>query len=197
VSQLGLPLLVAGAGLPSLPGLAGEARSYAERLFRYVDIDSLGHSDAAKALTLPAEREGAGWSTNAVERVIRDTKGYPYFLQEFGKQAWNRATGTHITLDDVKAATKLAIEDLDQGFFRARIDKTTDTERDYLRAMAALGGPGPYRSGDVSRQLGKKTTQTGPTRDSLIKRGLCYAPRHGELSFTVPMFDEFIRRALT
>jgi hypothetical protein len=197
VSQLGLPLLVAGAGLPSLPGLAGEARSYAERLFRYVDIGSLGHSDASKALTLPAEREGAGWSTNAVERVIRDTKGYPYFLQEFGKQAWNLATGTHITLDNVRAATTLAIEDLDQGFFRARIDKTTDAERDYLRAMAALGGPGPYKSGDVSRQLGKKTTQTGPTRDSLIKRGLCYAPRHGELTFTVPMFDEFIRRALT
>ena len=197
VSQLGLPLLVAGAGLPSLPGLAGEARSYAERLFRYVDIGSLGHRDASKALTLPAEREGAGWSTNAVERVIRDTKGYPYFLQEFGKQAWNLATGTHITLDNVKAGTRLAIEDLDQGFFRARIDKTTDAERDYLRAMAALGGPGPYKSGDVSRHLGKKTTQTGPTRDSLIKRGLCYAPRHGELAFTVPMFDEFIRRALT
>lgn len=197
VSQLGLPLLVAGAGLPSLPGLAGEARSYAERLFRYVDIDSLGSLDASKALTLPAEHEGAAWSSDAVERVIRDTKGYPYFLQEFGKQAWNIATGTLITLNDVEAATTLAIEDLDQGFFRARIDKTTDAERDYLRAMAALGGPGPYRSGDVSRHLGKKTTQTGPTRASLIKRGLCYAPRHGELAFTVPMFDEFVRRALT
>lgn len=197
VSQLGLPLLVAGAGLPSLPGLAGEARSYAERLFRYVDIGSLGDSDASMALTLPVEQEGATWSTAAVEQAIRDTKGYPYFLQEFGKQSWNLATGTTITLDDVRAATRLAIDDLDQGFFRARIDKTTDAERDYLRAMAALGGPGPYKSGDVSRYLGKKTTQTGPARDSLIKRGLCYAPRHGDLAFTVPMFDEFIRRALT
>ncbi len=196
ISQLGLPLLVAGAGLPSLPGLAGEARSYAERLFRYVDIGSLSHDDAARALTLPAEREGAGWSTAAVERVIADTQGYPYFLQEFGKQAWNLGEGPEITLADVEAATALAIDDLDQGFFRARIDKTTDTERDYLRAMASLGGSGPYRSGDVSRRLGRKTTQTGPTRDSLIKRGLCYAPRHGELAFTVPMFDEFIRRTL-
>ncbi len=197
VSQLSLPLLVAGAGLPSLPGLAGEARSYAERLFRYVDIGSLGHGDATAALSLPAEQEGAGWSTDAVEKVIQVTLGYPYFLQEFGKQAWNLATGPLITLDDVQAATMLAVDDLDQGFFRARIDKTTDAERDYLRAMAALGGPGPYRSGDVSKHLGKKTTQTGPIRDSLIKRGLCYAPRHGDLAFTVPMFDEFIRRALT
>ncbi|MCA1693494.1 MAG: ATP-binding protein [Actinobacteria bacterium] len=197
VSQLSLPLLVAGAGLPSLPGLAGEARSYAERLFRYVDIGSLGHGDATAALSLPAEQEGAGWSTDAVEEVIQVTLGYPYFLQEFGKQAWNLATGPLITLDDVQAATMLAVDDLDQGFFRARIDKTTDAERDYLRAMAALGGPGPYRSGDVSKHLGKKTTQTGPIRDSLIKRGLCYAPRHGDLAFTVPMFDEFIRRALT
>ncbi len=128
--------------------------------------------------------------------MLAATQGYPYFLQEFGKQAWNVAEGDHITRADVEAATCLAIDDLDQGFFRGRIDKTTDTERDYLRAMAALGGAGPYRSGDVSRRLGKKTTQTGPVRDSLIKRGLCYAPRHGELAFTVPMFDEFVRRNL-
>lgn len=196
VSQVGLPLLVAGAGLPSLPGLAGEARSYAERLFRYVDIGSLSSSDARQALAQPVEDEGASWIPEAVERVIADTNGYPYFLQEFGKQAWNLAEGDSITISNVEAASRLAVDDLDQGFFRARIDKTTDAERDYLRAMAALGGPGPYRSGDVSRHLGKKTTQTGPTRDSLIKRGLCYAPRHGDLAFTVPMFDEFIRRTL-
>lgn len=129
--------------------------------------------------------------------MIVDTNGYPYFLQEFGKQAWNVARGKRITLDDVRTARALAIDDLDQGFFRARIDKTTDAERDYLRAMASLDGPGPYRSGDVSGHLGRRTTQTGPTRDNLIKRGLCYAPRHGELAFTVPMFDEFVRRALT
>ncbi len=197
VSQLALPLLVAGAGLPSLPGLAGEARSYAERLFSYADIGSLSHDDAVTALTLPAEDEGAQWDAAALEHVIAATQGYPYFLQEFGKQAWNAAQGSEITLPAVEQAVVLAVDDLDRGFFRARIDRTTDAERDYLRAMAALGGPGPYKSGDVSRQMGKKTTQTGPVRDSLIKRGLCYAPRHGEIAFTVPMFDEFVRRALT
>lgn len=196
ISQLGLPLLVAGAGLPSLPGLAGEARSYAERLFRYVDVGSLGNSDAHRALVEPVEHEGASWADDAVERVITDTEGYPYFLQEFGKQAWNVAQGRSITATDVGAAMVLALDDLDSGFFRARIDKTIDAERDYLRAMTSLGGPGPYRSGEVSRALGKKTTQTGPVRDSLIKRGLCYSPRHGDLAFTVPMFDQFIRRAL-
>ena len=196
VSQLGLPLLVAGAGLPSLPGLAGEARSYAERLFSYVGVGSLGDDDARRALIEPVEQEGAAWDAAAVDRVLADTEGYPYFLQEFGKQAWNVAAGTTITPAEVEASVTLALDDLDQGFFRARIDKTTDAERDYLRAIASLGGPGPYRSGDVSAAMGKVTTQTGPIRDSLIKRGLCYAPRHGLLAFTVPMFDQFIRRAL-
>lgn len=132
----------------------------------------------------------------AIDRVIA-TLGYPYFLQEFGKQAWNVADGPTIELADVAAGAMLALDGLDRGFFRARIDRTTDAERDYLRAMAALGGSGPYRSGAVSQRMGKKTTQTGPVRDSLIKRGLIYAPRHGELAFTVPMFDGFIRRALT
>lgn len=197
ISQSGLPVLVAGAGLPSLPGLAGEARSYAERLFTYVDIGSLGPADARQALVQPVIDEGAAWDDEAVAQVITLSKGYPYFLQEFGKQTWNVAQGPEIAVADVTAATVLAIDDLDRGFFRARIDRTTDAERDYLRAMASLGGPGPYRSGDVARSMGKKTTQTGPVRDGLIKRGLCYAPRHGELAFTVPMFDEFVRRALT
>ena len=196
VSQLGLPVMVAGAGLPSLPGLAGEARSYAERLFRYVSIDSLSSEDAKRALVEPVEAEDASWEPAAVDRALRDTGGYPYFIQEFGKQAWNVAQDRTISLQDMDAASTLAIDELDGGFFRARIDRTTDAERDYLRAMAALGGSGPYKSGEVSRQLGKKTTQTGPVRDSLIKRGLCYSARHGDLSFTVPMFDEFLRRAL-
>ncbi len=196
VSQRGLPVLLAGAGLPSLPGLAGEARSYAERLFRYVDVGTLGASDARRALVQPVEDEGATWEPGAVDAVITATEGYPYFLQEFGKQSWNVAEGSVIVRGDVDAALVLALDDLDRGFFRARIDKTTDAERDYLKAIAALGGPGPYKSGDVSRRMGKRTTQTGPIRDSLIKRGLCYAPRHGELAFTVPMFDAFVRRAL-
>jgi len=194
VSQLGLPLLVAGAGLPSLPGLAGEARSYAERLFSYVEVDSLSHDDAHRALVEPVEDEGAAWVPVAVDRVIERTEGYPYFLQEFGKQAWNVADGPVITEADVDGSTMLAVDELDHGFFRARIDKTTDSERDYLRGMATLDGPGPFKSGDVSAALGKRTTQTGPVRDGLIKRGLLYAPRHGFLDYTVPMFDEFVRR---
>ncbi len=197
VSQLGLPLLVAGAGLPSLPGLAGEARSYAERLFSYVDVGSLGDDDARRALVGPVVEEGSEWDPGAVDRVIAQTEGYPYFLQEFGKQAWNVADGPAITTADVTASATLALDELDHGFFRSRIDKTNDSERDYLRAMAGLDGAGPHLSGDVAAALGKTTTQVGPVRDSLIKRGLLYAPRHGVIAFTVPMFDQFIRRTLT
>ena len=180
ISQLGLPVLVAGAGLPSLPGLAGEARSYAERLFSYVDIGSLGAPDARRALVEPVEEEGGTWAAGAVDAVVAETEGYPYFLQEYGKQAWNVAEGPRIDRADVVAASTLAQDDLDHGFFRARIDRTTDAERDYLRAMAGLGGPGPYRSGDVSASMGKTTGQNGPVRDGLIKRGLRYSPRYGE-----------------
>jgi hypothetical protein len=195
VSQLALPVLVAGAGLPSLPGLAGEARSYAERLFAYMDIDSLSDTDARRALVEPVQREDAAWTDDAVSRVLQATGGYPYFLQEFGKQAWNVSAGPVISADDVSRAATLAQDDLDRGFFRARIDRTTDAERDYMRAMAA-DGPGPYKSGQVSRSMGKTTTQNGTVRDSLIKRGLVFSPRHGELAFTVPMFDSFVRRAM-
>lgn len=197
VSQLGLPLLVAGAGLPSLPGLAGEARLYAERLFSFVEIGSLGQADARSALSEPVESEGASWGKGAVDLVLDHTAGYPYFLQEFGKQAWNVAASEVIEVDDVERAVAIATDDLDRGFFRARIDKTTDSEREYLIAMASLGGPGPYRSGEVSAAMGKRTTQTGPVRDALIRRGLCFAPRHGEVGFTVPMFDDFVRRSFT
>jgi AAA ATPase domain len=139
VSQLGLPVLVAGAGLPSLPGLAGEARSYAERLFSFVPIGSLAPADAARALVEPVEHELASWRPEAVQRALAETHGYPYFLQEFGKQAWNVAQGPEIELADMEYAATLAIEDLDAGFFRARIDKTTDTEREYLRAISEAG----------------------------------------------------------
>jgi hypothetical protein len=196
VSQRGLPVLLTGAGLPSLPGLVGEARSYAERLFRFVTVGSLVEADARRALAEPVELEGASWSEAALAVALASSQGYPYFLQEFGKQAWDIADGPTITAADMSAAIMLAVDDLDRGFFRARIDRTTNTERDYMRAMASLGGPGPYGSGAVSAKMGRRTNQTGPIRDGLIKRGLCWAPRHGEIAFTVPMFDEFVRRAL-
>ncbi|MDH3571499.1 MAG: ATP-binding protein, partial [Gemmatimonadota bacterium] len=124
------------------------------------------------------------------------TEGYPYFLQEFGKEAWDIADGPdEITLADVDAAIPIAINEHDTGFFRVRIDRTTDTERAYLAAMASLGA-GPYGSGEVAAAMGKTTTQVGPHRDTLIKRGLCYSPRHGIIAFTVPMFDQFVRRSM-
>jgi hypothetical protein len=197
VSQEQVPFLVAGAGLPSLPGLTGEAKSYAERLFTFTVIDSLERPEAGAALIEPAIAEGARWQEDAIDAVVDITEGYPYFLQEFAKQAWNVARGPHmITRADVDAAAPIAIDELDTGFFRVRIDRTTDGERSYLRAMASLGC-GPYQSGDVAAALGKTTTQVGPHRDTLIKRGLCFSPRYGVIDFTVPMFDQFIRRWIT
>jgi len=196
VSQEQLPVIVAGGGLPSLPGLAGEAKSYAERLFDFRVIDSLAPEESAMALRQPAEAEGVLWEPAAVDRVLELTAGYPYFLQEFGKQAWDVASGPDVIASaDVDAAVPIALVELDAGFFRVRVDRTTETERAYLRAMASLG-PGPSGSGDVAACLGKSTTQVGPTRDSLIKRGLCYSPRWGQIAFTVPMFDQYIRRSL-
>ena len=182
VSQEQLPFMVAGAGLPSLPGLAGEAKSYAERLFDFPVIGSLSEDDAAIALSRPAKDEGITWAADALAEVVDVTQGYPYFLQKFGKETWDVAPGPDLI-------------ELDTGFFRARLDRTTDGERTYLRAMAGLG-PGPHGSGVIAEALGKTTTQVGPVRDSLLKRGLVYSPRWGRLAFTVPMFDEFVMRDL-
>ena len=197
ISQMDLPLLVVGAGLPSILGMLGEARTYAERLFSFVEINSLDEEAAARALTEPAAAEGVTWSESAIGEALSLTKGYPYFLQEFGRQTWRVAEGPdRITRRDVVDALPLARAELDNGFFRVRMDRTTDTQRAYLSAMAAMG-PGPHRSGDVAEALGKRTTQVGPVRHSLIERGLCYSPRHDVIAFTVPMFDEFIRRRIS
>ena len=196
ISQEELPLMLVGAGLPSLPALAGEAKSYAERLFVFRQIDQLNPQDAQFALTLPAQREQVAWEPEALDLVLEQTQGYPYFLQEFAQQAWDAAEHDEvINRSDVEVATPIAVDDLDTGFFAVRFDRTTPAERDYLAAMSSLG-PGPYGSGDVARALGKTTTQLGPVRDSLIRRGLCYSPRWGVIGFTVPMFDQFLRRRL-
>ncbi len=196
ISQEELPLMLVGAGLPSLPALAGEAKSYAERLFVFRQIDQLNPQDAQFALTLPAQREQVAWEPEALDLVLEQTQGYPYFLQEFAQQAWDAAEHDEvINRSDVEVAMPVAIDDLDTGFFAVRFDRTTPAERDYLAAMSSLG-PGPYGSGDVARALGKTTTQLGPVRDSLIRRGLCYSPRWGVIDFTVPMFDQFLRRRL-
>lgn len=196
ISQEQLPLVVVGAGLPSLPALAGEAKSYAERLFRFVSIGSLDHDEATIALADPALDERVAWNRDAIDRVFAMSEGYPYFLQEFGKQAWDVAPGpASIALADVMTAIPIANDELDTGFFAVRFDRTQPASRAYLLAMASQGA-GPYRSGEVARQMGKSTRQVAPIRDSLIKRGLCYSPNHGVIDFTVPMFDQFVRRRL-
>ena len=178
-NQLSLPVLIAGAGLPSLPTLAGEAKSYAERMFTFPIIGSLAEPDAVRALAEPAEHEGVEWDHEALERILALTDGYPYFLQEFGKQTWDVAAGpSQITLEDVERATPLAIEELDGGFFRVRTGRLTDQQRSYLRAMAEIG-PGPMRSADVAGMLNRTTTALGPVRDQLLKKALCYSPRWG------------------
>jgi len=196
-AQLRLPITVAGAGLPSLATLTGEAKTYAERLFTFSEIGSLPDELAVEALGTPARDEGVTWDPAALRQVLEVTRCYPYFLQEFGKTAWEVADGPDtISLDDVERSVPLAIAELDDGFFRVRTGRTSPTERMYLRAMAELG-PGPVRSAEVAALLGKRTNGLAPTRDTLIKRAICFSPRWGEIDFTVPMFDEFMKRWIT
>jgi hypothetical protein len=194
-SQKQLPVTVVAAGLPQLLGQMGKAKSYSERLFEYASIDKLPRTEAARALVKPAENEGVAFEAAAVAAILEQTKGYPYFLQEWGKHAWNLASDNKITESDAQNATPQAIAELDSGFFRVRFDRLTPTEKQYMRAMAALGA-GPHRSGDIAIQLGKKVTTIAPVRNNLIAKGMAYSPAHGDIAFTVPMFDEFLKRTL-
>jgi hypothetical protein len=195
LQQRQLPLVLLGAGLPILPGLAGESKSYAERLFSFPDVGALSEEDTARALQDPAQAVGVAFKPEALKEVFRLTKGYPYFLQEWGYQAWNLATTSPITLQIVRNATATVIPRLDQNFFRVRFDRLTPSEKNFLRAMAELG-PGPQRTGDVAGELGKEVTSLGPVRAKLIKKGMVYSPAHGDMAFTVPLFDEFMVRAI-
>jgi hypothetical protein len=195
VQQRQLPLLLLGAGLPILPGLAGESKSYAERLFNFPEVGALSEADAAKALRDPALGAGVVFEEPALAEVFRLTRGYPYFLQEWGYQAWNLAPASPITLAIVHAATAASIPRLDQNFFRVRFDRLTPSEKNFLRAVAHLG-PGPQRTGDIADALGVKVTSLGPVRAKLIKKGMIYSPAHGDIAFTVPLFDQFMVRAI-
>lgn len=194
-AQKGLPLVLFGAGLPQLAGLAGEAKSYAERLFEYPEVGKLDAAAARDAIRTPIEREGARIDDAALAVIVRETAGYPYFLQEWGARAWDAAAQSPITAADARRATADARAHLDQGFFRVRLDRLTPREREYVRAMAELG-PGPHRSGDIAALLGVAVTAVGPLRASLIAKGMIYSQQHGETAFTVPMFDAFMRRAM-
>lgn len=195
VNQAGLPLLLFGAGLPQLAGQAGDAKSYAERLFDFPKLDRLQEADAYEAIRGPVEAEGAGIETEALAEIYAQTRGYPYFLQEWGYTAWNVAAGTVIAAADAVAATDVSIRKLDQSFFRVRFDRLTPLEREYMRCLAELG-EGPQRSSDVAKAMNRNVSSLGPTRDSLIKKGMVYAPEHGQIAFTVPLFDEFMKREM-
>ena len=195
MQQRQLPLVLVGAGLPILPGLAGDSKSYAERLFSFPDIGPLAEPEAAKALKDPVTAAGEVFDDGAVSEIYRLTQGYPYFLQEWGYQSWNHAASSPITLQIVQETTALVASRLDENFFRVRFNRLTPREKLYLRAMAELGG-GPYRTGDIADFLGVKITTLGPVRASLIKKGMIYSPSHGDMAFTVPLFDRFMLRAI-
>jgi hypothetical protein len=194
-AQRRLPVALLGAGLPQLRGLAGQAKSYAERLFVFAEIGPLPETDAQRAIAKPALDQGVTYDDDAVARIVSETRGYPYFLQEWGKHAWDAATRSPITLADVASASELAVAALDQSFFRVRFERLTPNEKRYLRAMAELG-PGPHRSGDIASRAGRKVTSLAPMRNALIGKGMIWSPQHGDTAFTVPLFDEFMRRIM-
>jgi hypothetical protein len=195
VQQRQLPLVLLGAGLPILPGLAGDSKSYAERLFNFPDIGALSREDTAKALRDPAQAAGVVFEAPALDEVFRLTQGYPYFLQEWGYQSWNLAPISPITFSIVQNATASVIPRLDQNFFRVRFDRLTPSEKNFLRAVAELG-PGSQRTSDIAEVLGVKISSLGPLRAKLIKKGMIYSPAHGDIAFTVPLFDQFMTRAI-
>jgi hypothetical protein len=195
MQQLRLPMVLLGAGLPILPRLAGESKSYAERLFSFPPIGALNEPDALKALQDPTRVAGVEFDTQAAKEIYRLTQGYPYFIQEWGYQSWNHAAASPITLQVVKDATATVIQRLDENFFRVRFDRLTPSEKRFLRAMAGLG-PGPCRSGDIAAALGVAMRSLGPARANLIKKGMIFSPGHGTMDFTVPLFDEFMLRAM-
>lgn len=195
IQQRQLPLVLIGAGRPILPGLAGESKSYAERLFSFPDIGPLSEWESAKALQEPVQAAGEQFADAALKEIFRMTRGYPYFLQEWGYQTWNHAVASPITTEIVQETSDIVINRLDTNFFRVRFDRLTPGEKHYLRAMAQLG-PGPHRTGDIADTLGVTINTLGPVRANLIKKGMIYSPAHGEMAFTVPLFDEFMRRSI-
>lgn len=194
-AQHTLPIALVGAGLPQLRGRMGKAKSYAERLFNFPEIGPLSLSAARQAIVKPIQGHEVTIDEDAVELILAQTHCYPYFLQEWGKHAWDLASRSPITAADVDVASRAAVRTLDESFFRVRFDRLTPAEKRYLRAMAELG-PGPHRSGDIAETLGRQVTELGPTRSQLISKGMIWSPSHGDTAFTVPLFDQFMRRIM-
>lgn len=194
-NQWQLPVTLVGAGLPQLLGQMGRAKSYAERLFAFEMVGALDQTAAEAALRHPVEAEGESIEPAAIAAIYTATEGYAYFLQEWGKQSWDVAECSPITEQDVIAAQASALAQLDQSFFRVRLDRLSPAEKRYVRAMAELG-PGPQRSGEIAQVLNVKVTTVAPIRSSLIAKGMVFSPAHGDTAFTVPMFDAYIRRTV-
>lgn len=195
INQRGLPFILFGAGLPQIVGLCGKSKSYAERLFDFPVVGALEIADAKNALLAPVRSQQVDFEDGAVSEVIQETQGFPYFLQQWGHESWNISDGPSITLADVKQASKAAIANLDQSFFRVRFDRLTQREKQYLLALANLGA-GNQRSGDIAGQLGVKSQSIAPIRSGLIKKGMIYSPAYGDTAFTVPLFDAFMLRTM-
>ena len=194
-NQAQVPITMVAAGLPQVVGQTGRAKSYAERLFEFSPVDRLDPVAARAALCVPAEKEDVSFDERAIAEILRQTLGYPYFLQEWGKHSWNVADESPIEGADAERATEQALAELDASFFRVRFDRLTPTEKRYLRAMADLG-PGPHRSGDIAERLQRKVTTVAPIRNALIAKGMIYSPAHGDTAFTVPLFDGFMKRTI-
>ncbi len=194
-AQQKLPISMVGAGLPQLRGRAGRAKSYAERLFDFPEVGPLKRSEAFDAIAKPANARQVEFERAALEQIFDRTQGYPYFIQEWAKQAWDHAEHSPISERNVSEASVRTIAELDESFFRVRFDRMTPLEKRYLRAMAELGA-GPHRSGDIADALQRKVSALAPTRSSLIHKGMIWSPNHGDTAFTVPLFDEFMRRAM-
>jgi hypothetical protein len=195
IAQKALPIVFICAGLPQVAALSGDAKSYAERLFDFIPIANLQNGDAFEGLRGPARSEGFDYADPAALLIVRATDGYPYFIQEYGKHAWDIAAGSPITETEAQEAAEKATETLDRSFFKVRIDRATQGEKTFMRAMARIDG-GPYKIADVAHELGKTQSQIGPVRASLIRKGFVYSPQHGYIDFTVPQFDRFLRRYL-
>jgi hypothetical protein len=195
MAQRKLPVLMVGAGLPQIPGQMGKAKSYSERLFEFPIIGPLSREAAYQAIARPIESQGCVIEEEALNLIFEHTRGYAYFLQEWGKHSWDAAKSSPIMKRDVELASITAVAALDDSFFRVRFDRLTPVEKRYLRAMAELG-PGPHRSGDVAEMLHRKVTSLGPVRNKLVAKGMIWSPSHGDTGFTVPLFDEFMKRVM-
>lgn len=194
-AQRRLPVILVGAGLPQLRGRMGRAKSYAERLFDFPEIGPLSTESTKIAIAKPALEQKVEVTPEALDRIVTETRGYPYFVQEWGKHSWDAADASPITVEDVENASITAVAALDESFFRVRFDRLTPVEKKYLRAMAELG-PGPHRSGDIAEELGREVSSLAPTRSQLIVKGMIWSPNHGDTAFTVPLFDEFMHRII-